>query len=316
MFILLPLWPRRQTVPAATLALLLINVLVFAVAWPLERAQTSVVSADHRVEAAKDLCRILEKEPSLPAADRDLLATADAPGFPTEGHDRLFRRLSENTNLLSARGRYEWDSAYPVYASYSVSLRKNPTGGSVYQKWGFKRGRFFPEILTHQFLHAGFWHLFFNMLFLWAVGGVVESAGGGVLVGVYLLGGMAAALGQLIWGIPENQIMVGASGAISAILGFGLATVPRARTRVVYVAAPVLSVRYGTFHSPLWFFVPLWAFQQVVYGLVTRPYGGATVGYGAHLGGFAAGLAAGAAVRFFRLWTPPADPSGDGSWAS
>ncbi|HND64907.1 MAG TPA: rhomboid family intramembrane serine protease [Elusimicrobiota bacterium] len=314
MFIFLPLWPRRHTLPVATLALLLINVLVFAVTWPLERAQTSVVSADHRAAAAQTLCHILNHEPSLAPADRDLLSAADAPAFPTEGQDRLFRRIAENANQLSARGRYEWDSAYPIYASYSVSLKKNPRGGSVFQKWGFERGRFFPEIFTHQFLHAGFGHLFFNMLFLWAVGGVVESAGSGLLVAVYLLGGVAAALGQLAWGLPDHQVMVGASGAISAILGFGLATVPRARTRVAYVAAPVLSVRYGAFNSPLWFFVPLWVFQQAVYGLVTRPYGGTTVGYGAHLGGFAAGLAAGAAARYFRWWTPPVDPDGPGEF--
>ncbi|HMU96652.1 MAG TPA: hypothetical protein PKA08_07735, partial [Elusimicrobiota bacterium] len=88
MFIFLPLWPRRHTLPVATLALLLINALVFAVTWPLERAQTSVVSADHRAAAAQTLCHILNHEPSLAPADRDLLSAADAPAFPTEGQDR------------------------------------------------------------------------------------------------------------------------------------------------------------------------------------------------------------------------------------
>jgi hypothetical protein len=104
-FIFLPLWPRRHTLPVATLALLLINVLVFAVTWPLERAQTSVVSADHRAAAAQDLCRILKNEPSLAPADRDLLTAEEAPGFPTEGQDRLFRDGGFRAHPLSSLKR-------------------------------------------------------------------------------------------------------------------------------------------------------------------------------------------------------------------
>lgn len=310
MFFVLPVWPRVRSFPAATAALVFLNVAVFSVAWPLELSRSSSVSGDHRVEAARELCRILRGESALPPADRDLAAADAGTGFPTEGHDHLFRRWAERTNLLSARARYEWDSAYPLYASYAASLEKNPDGGGVFQKWGFKRGRFLPQVLTHQFLHAGFWHLFFNVLFLWAVGGLVESTGAATLVAVYVLGGIAAAYGQALWGLPDNAILVGASGAVSAVMGFGLGAVPSARTRVVYLAAPVLSVRYGTFHAPLWFFLPLWAFQQAVYGLVTRPYGNVTVGYGAHLAGFASGLLAAFLLRLLGRMPPaPASPA-------
>ena len=143
-------------------------------------------------------------------------------------------------------------------------------------------------LITSMFLHGGWLHLLGNMLYLWIFGDNVEDAmGHGRFVVFYLVCGLGAALAQAALD-PGSQVpMVGASGAISGVLGAYLVLHPRAHVLVLIplgffsqlVRLPALIV--------LLFWFGLQLFEQVM----SRPDGGGGVAFMAHIGGFVAGMA-------------------------
>lgn len=139
-------------------------------------------------------------------------------------------------------------------------------------------------ILSSMFLHGGLAHLGFNMLFLWVFGRNVEEAMGSVrFVSFYLLGGVAAALAQILLTGPEPVPMVGASGAIAAVLGAYLMLYPRAR---VLSLVPILIFLQFVW-IPASIFLALWFAIQLLSSLG----GGGPVAWYAHIGGFVVGMA-------------------------
>jgi membrane associated rhomboid family serine protease len=146
-------------------------------------------------------------------------------------------------------------------------------------------------ILTSMFLHGGFLHLAGNMLYLWIFGNNVEDAMGHVrFFGFYLLCGVAAVFAQVLPNPGSVVPMIGASGAISGVLGAYLLLYPRAR---VLLGLPLgfLIVQLGRFPAG-WVLVAWFAMQLLMGGMnATRAAGDAGgVAFGAHIGGFVAGL--------------------------
>ncbi len=139
-------------------------------------------------------------------------------------------------------------------------------------------------VLTSMFLHGGFLHLGGNMLFLWIFGDNVEDVMGRPrFLAFYLICGLAAALAQVMLNPASTVPMVGASGAISGVLGAYLALFPRARiVTLVFFGFIVDTVRI-----PAVFFLGIWFLMQFLYA------GGAGggVAWMAHVGGFLSGLA-------------------------
>jgi len=146
-------------------------------------------------------------------------------------------------------------------------------------------------ILTSMFLHGGFWHLAGNMLYLWIFGNNIEDAMGHVRFFIfYALCGIAAVFAQVLPN-PESTVpMIGASGAISGVLGAYMLLYPRAR---VLLGLPIgfLIVQLGRFPA-VWVLLAWFALQLVMGGLsLTRPPGTeGGIAFGAHIGGFVAGL--------------------------
>jgi membrane associated rhomboid family serine protease len=144
------------------------------------------------------------------------------------------------------------------------------------------------HLLTSMFLHGSWMHLIGNMWFLWLFGNNVEDAMTRVRFLVfYLVCGLAAGLLQV--GIEPKSIvpMVGASGAISGIMGAYLVLYPRVR---VFTLVP-LGFFITTVALPAWVMLIYWGALQVLGGLsraVGDPGGG--VAFWAHVGGFAAGV--------------------------
>lgn len=302
MFFVFPVWPKVRAFPVLTAALILTEVFFFSVTWPLEKRQRSAVGSDDERNIARDLVRVLSADPYFPESDKAQLRVAPMESnFPSPALKALFERTERNKALLASKTRYEWDGLYPLHRAYQKSRTENPRATSPFRRFGFFKNGNFTGLFTHLFLHGGVAHVVFNMLFLWCFAGVIEPTLGKHLLTLFFAGGAGAAGAQILWGIPPDVPMVGASGAISALMGFGLAALPHMKTKIFYVLAPFLSVKYGWFDAPLWFFVPLWVFQQVVMGLLTRGNALIQVGYGAHLGGFALGAAAG---FIFRLAKP------------
>jgi membrane associated rhomboid family serine protease len=145
------------------------------------------------------------------------------------------------------------------------------------------------DVFTSMFLHAGWLHLLGNMLYLWIFGNNVEDRMGRLLfVGFYLLGGIAAVAGQLVVDPTSEIPMIGASGAISAVLGAYLVLFPHARIQSLVF----LGFFYQLIAVPAILVLGFWFVLQVIDGLgslgaATGVEGG--VAFFAHIGGFIMG---------------------------
>lgn len=296
MLLLAPIWSQNERFPTITAGLIALHILIFAASWPLELKKQSSVSQDRYQEASRELIEILLK-PSSGLAERErAVANLEqrSDPFPSQKLKELFQQVQTNPQALFPEARYRWDLIYPLYESLERSYSQNPKATTPFHSFGFRKdGPWWPGLLTHQFLHAGFLHLFFNMLFLWVVGTVLEEILGLWIVGLYMACGVCAALAQVLWGIPSGETMVGASGAVSGLMAFALLAKPRAKIKLFYLVFLFVLPRYGVFDAPLWFFVPLWLFDQVLMALMTAKNTTVTVGYAAHLGGFLFGALSG-----------------------
>ena len=144
-----------------------------------------------------------------------------------------------------------------------------------------------PElsIVTSMFMHGGWMHLIGNMLYLWIFGDNVEDrVGHARYVVFYLVCGLVAALAQALPDTSSTVPMIGASGAISGVLGAYIVLYPRAN---VLVALPLIIVFY-TLRVPAWLVLGMWFVGQLVASLSAAQGGG--VAFGAHVGGFIAGV--------------------------
>jgi membrane associated rhomboid family serine protease len=145
-----------------------------------------------------------------------------------------------------------------------------------------------PTLFTSMFLHGGWIHLLSNMLYLWIFGDNVEDRmGHGRFLVFYLLGGVAAAVTQVLAAPHSTVPMVGASGAIAAVLGAYLLEYPNARIRSLLLLGyfiRLVNVR-AVWVLGLWFVLQ---FFNSFLSLSVMESGG--VAYFAHVGGFIAGL--------------------------
>ena len=150
-----------------------------------------------------------------------------------------------------------------------------------------------PDLLalfTSMFLHGGFMHLAGNMLFLWIYGDNVEHRLGPARYLVAYLGtGILATLSHAVLDLGSALPMVGASGAISGVLGFYFVWFPRNRVRLWIMLFPIfMNVVYAPARLVLGIYLIV---DNLLPFLATRGAGGGGVAYGAHIGGFVGGLA-------------------------
>jgi membrane associated rhomboid family serine protease len=150
-------------------------------------------------------------------------------------------------------------------------------------------------VLTSMFVHGGWAHLIGNMWFLWIFGNNVEDALGHVRFLVfYVVAGAVAGLAQVLSTPTDLSPMVGASGAVSAVMGGYLLLFPRARVHTLFFF--VLFVR--VIPIPAWLMLGYWMGLQLLASSLD-PSDGGGVAYMAHIGGFAAGLVLLLALRPF-----------------
>jgi membrane associated rhomboid family serine protease len=157
---------------------------------------------------------------------------------------------------------------------------------------------FWTTTLTSMFLHGGWMHLGGNMLYLWIFGDNLEKVMGPLrFLLFYLICGVAAAAAHILFNPASMIPTVGASGAISGILGGYLLLFPRNRVRVL--------TRGGVAHVPAIVVLGFWILIQFINGMgsvVNTPETGG-VAYLAHIGGFVAGLVL---VKLFAAGARPA----------
>jgi membrane associated rhomboid family serine protease len=149
-------------------------------------------------------------------------------------------------------------------------------------------GRQVSHVLTSMFMHGSWMHLLGNMWFMWIFGNNVEDSMGRLrFIAFYLISGLTAAMGQVITDPASAIPMVGASGAISGVMGGYLILYPRVR---VFAMIP-LGFFLTSVALPAWVMLGYWFLIQFVSGLVA--FGGEVgggVAFWAHIGGFVAGV--------------------------
>lgn len=163
----------------------------------------------------------------------------------------------------------------PRYGAFQVTGLQ-PTPVSVYL-----------TLLTSMFMHGGIAHLFGNMVFLWVFGDNLENLLGHIrYAAFYLICGILASLAHVFMNTEGANALVpslGASGAISGVLGGYLLMFPRRSVRVIAF--------YTLITVPALLAVGIWFVMQVVGGFGTpNEAAGGGVAYAAHIGGFIAGL--------------------------
>ena len=145
-------------------------------------------------------------------------------------------------------------------------------------------------LITYQFLHAGWWHLASNMLFLWVFADNIEDAFGyAAFACFYLLCGVAGGLTHVLMAPGSDMPLVGASGAVSGVLGAYAVLYPKARVWILLFMR--LPLRIGA----AWV-LGGWFLLQI--GSLFMTQGGEVqVAFWAHIGGFLAGLGITWAIR-------------------
>lgn len=186
---------------------------------------------------------------------------------------------------------------FQLYAVIPRELTANFVGITVNQP--------IPEpltLITSQFLHGGFAHIFGNMLFLWIFGNNIEDQLGHLKYLIfYLACGVLAALSQWFFSTSSALPSLGASGAIAGVLGAYILRFPHTKVRTLVFLGPFLIFPA----IPAIFFLGIWFVQQALYGVASlnvpsnigMENGG--VAYFAHIGGFVFGAILGPLLGLF-----------------
>ena len=207
-----------------------------------------------------------------------------------------------------------WGLIAACLAAFAIELSMTASGGDraleqFFFQWGavpaditraLERGEYFGQatlgMITSMFLHGGWLHLLGNMLFLWIFGNNVEDRLGPIpYLLFYLVGGITAALTQVVIDPNSSVPLVGASGAIAACLGAYIVLFPGARI----LSLVFLGFFYQLLEVPAIVLLGFWFVLQLINGVgafdAETAQGG--VAFFAHIGGFVFGLAVGALLR-------------------
>lgn len=299
MFIL-PIGHERGTVlrwPWMTLSIIGACFLVYLFQWGsvrrLERQQVE------RYTAADEYYRghpYLEPDPRLVSGD--ILYERGGEEVGRELHEIFGPNERPESPLETRRQQDELDRLTDLWVA---SMQSHP-----YQRWGLVPAQFsFFKLITALFVHAGFLHLLGNVFFLYLAGPPVEDVWGRPLFGLfYLAAGVFASL-MFVAHYPDLRVpLVGASGAISGVMGAFLVRYWSVKIKFFYLLWFWFRVWTGTFRAPAWLMLPLWLLGQLFWASVADhlyPEGGAGVAYWAHVWGFVFGAGVAFGVKQFKL---------------
>jgi membrane associated rhomboid family serine protease len=195
--------------------------------------------------------------------------------------------LQTNTDFMRAMERGEVVS--PDIEEYAGWKRKRQRFNELYESityvgYGLRTAK--PTIISlfsHMFLHAGYWHLFGNMLFLFAIGILVEATIDSKSYFLsYLLMGLGSAAFDFIFRSGELVPGIGASGAISGLMGAYAVLYGMSRIRFFYF----IGIYFDYIRLPAIVLLPMWIGNELVQMMVNA---GSNVNYLAHLGGLCSG---------------------------
>ena len=176
---------------------------------------------------------------------------------------------------LTLHGWYYLAGARPYELAHQLDL---PPFG--YFPW-------WATLFSSLFVHGGWLHLIFNMLYLWIFGNNVEDAMTRPrFVAFYLICGMVATTTQVLASVNSDVPLIGASGAIAGVLGAYIVLFPKAK---VITVVP-LGFFFPVFEVPAWVLLGVWFALQALEGLLSLGHPAVGVAFFAHVGGFVAGM--------------------------
>lgn len=206
-----------------------------------------------------------------------------------------------------------------VPISYVVARQQEELDGRVEAATRLLRSRsdlglsFVPSrpsiggLVGHMFLHGDLWHLLGNVLFLFVTAAFLEDVYGRVLFSLlFVVGGLSAAGAHGLLTLRPDLPLVGASGALAAVMGAFLIRLGRSHIRFLFIPILFLPVIRFRFALPAFVVLPLWLGEQV---LSARLFPDAPVAWWAHIGGFAFGMAVATGLKLFDVEERWIDPS-------
>jgi membrane associated rhomboid family serine protease len=271
--------------PIVTFALIALNIIAFLGTHGTIEAQQALTP--ERIEVRKHLIYLAAMHPELkigddahkfvaPIADKypaDWKELASPDRKPEDAWDANIRQVDDPAELQA-----EMDSLSERFRDFERN--------TFLARYGFVPAH--PTAISYlscNFLHVGWLHLIGNMWFLWLAGFILEDNWGRAIYLIfYLLAGAVAA--QIhAWFNPGSLVpMLGASGAVAALMGAFLVRFPKLKIEMFYW---IFVVR-GRFKAPAIWLLPLWGLMEVFYGSMSRQSSG--VAHWAHVGGFAFGM--------------------------
>jgi membrane associated rhomboid family serine protease len=282
--------------PVMTLGLIALNCLIFlgthrvmdeqdAVLWPV-KMHVLILAARHPELTISPKARQFVAD--FQAFDPADWADMQSPNFKAiDDWDAQMRDTDDEDEL-----QQEMDSLGTEYAKLTAS--------SIDERYAFIPAHPRPiAYLSNTFLHAGWMHLIGNMWFLWLAGFTLEDAWGRPLYLIFYLAAGVLSTQLYAWANPGSIApLLGASGAIAALMGAFLVRFPKLKIRLMWL----FDFGFSGF-CPLWvrayWLLPLWFGMEIYYGKINGESDG--IGHWAHVGGFAFGALAALALSYTGL---------------
>ncbi len=284
MFFLIPIGSEEgvRRLPYLTIGLIVVNMIIYLTTSSIYTGQLKAwEDVNERLFdiETRYAYRIIEKDPTfLQEYDIDKI------------HERF---LTEETIPPYSEDYEEWKSLYEVY--------KKAKENTIFHQLGFTPNKFDAfKIFTSMFVHGVFFHLLFNMLFLWLVGCNIEDGWSWkVFLGLYLMSGVVATLLHFAMFPRSNVPLVGASGAIAGVMGAFMIRHYKTKIRLAYFVWFFFRPFFGTFAIYAGIALPFWFLLEVFYATSWSVDTGTA--HWAHVGGFVFGAVVGASFRFFGI---------------
>jgi membrane associated rhomboid family serine protease len=287
LFFLLPIGHDKliRRLPYLTICLVAINILCFIITYPIELMQRRNIETLYEEELypleSEFYARYIQEHPE----------GIQSPDFYEKFHEAI--KSGEIVDTASVAYQ-QWHDANERFIAAKESR--------PFYRFGFKPKRFsLQNLITAMFLHAGIMHLLFNMLFLWLVGVNIEDYWGRPLfASLFIVGGIFATLFFTLFNRISNIPLIGASGAISALMGAFAIRFYRTKIRIFWFLWIFIRPFWGTFYVFAWIALGFWFLEQLFYALV---FTGSDTGvaFYAHIGGFLFGLAAGFGMKYLKV---------------
>ena len=292
MFFILPLGHdvELRRMPKVTFGLIILNVIVFLLTHFIINSEIENLAKTQVDLFEKGMALLAQAESSEgnPAGFAFSIPELREKKTPDEVLEFIASKLKTKREMYK-----QWLEEYEDYKKSAQEMLLN--------KIGFVP-KDFPSIgfLTHIFVHEGWLHLLFNMWFLYLVGMALEDTWGRfTFLGFYLLGGIVAALLQ--YGVQTQSAipMIGASGAVAAVMGAFAIRFAREKIDCLFLALIVIRPVIRRFSAPAWLLLVIWFGIQLFYAELYKGMGEeGGVAFWAHVGGFVFGAAL---ATFFKL---------------